>query len=89
MKKHIGLIVTLWTLLGHGVKAFAADSVVVFNEIQYQPADESIQTEWIEFRNLMGVDVDLSRWSISDGVELIFPEGTVISGHGIFGWNGF
>lgn len=83
MKKHIGLIVTLWTLLGHGVKAFAADSVVVFNEIQYHPADESIQTEWIEFRNLMGVDVDLSRWSISDGVELIFPEGTIISGHGI------
>ncbi|MGI9244192.1 MAG: lamin tail domain-containing protein, partial [Verrucomicrobiales bacterium] len=60
----------------------AADSVVVFNEINYHPADELNETEWVELRSLMGVDVDMSGWSIDGGVEFVFPEGTVLPGHG-------
>jgi hypothetical protein len=60
--------------------ADAADSVVVFNEVQYQPADEGSQSEWIELRNLMGVTVDLSGWELSGGADLVFEEGTRILG---------
>ena len=36
-----------------------ADSVVVFNEIQYHP-ELAEKPEWIELHNQMAVDVDLS-----------------------------
>ena len=60
----------------------AADSVVVFNEIHYHlPATETTG-EWIELHNQMAIDIDLSAWSIADGVEFRFSEGTVIAGGG-------
>ncbi|RYD34184.1 MAG: hypothetical protein EOP86_11585, partial [Verrucomicrobiaceae bacterium] len=61
--------------------ARSADSVVVFNEINYHPATAS-GTEWIELHNLMGVNVDISGWSLSGGTAYTFPKGTVIAGHG-------
>ncbi len=60
----------------------ANDSVVVFNEVHYHPADENAQTEWIELRSLQGVDVDMSGWRLAGGVDYTFPAGTVISGRG-------
>lgn len=62
----------------------SADSVVVFNEIHYHPSSAAGETEWIELRNLMGVDVDMSGWAINQGVDFQFAEGTVIPGHGFF-----
>ena len=59
----------------------AADSVVVFNEIQYHPSNEVAHSEWIELRNLHGVTVDLSGWHLDGGVDLTFVEGTRIRGH--------
>lgn len=59
----------------------SADSVVVFNEIQYHPASAS-QTEWIELHSLQGVAVDLSGWQLAGGVAFTFPAGTVIAGNG-------
>ncbi|MDA7559416.1 lamin tail domain-containing protein [bacterium] len=59
----------------------SADSVVVFNEVQYHPAAEGV--EWIELRNLMGVKVDLSGWKLAGGIELLFEEGTGIEGRGL------
>ena len=47
--------------------ARAADSVLVFNEIQYHPL--AGQTEWIELRSLQGVDVDIAGWRIEGGVD--------------------
>ncbi len=67
-------------LLSTSLSAFAADSVVVFNELQYHPANEVTQTEWIELRNMHGVDVDISGWRIEGGVDFTFPEGTKIAG---------
>ena len=55
------------------------DSTVVVNEIMYHPADDAAP-EWIELFNQMAVDMDLSGWSLGDGVEFDFPQGTVISG---------
>lgn len=60
----------------------AADSVVVFNEVNYNPGPSAAETEWIELKNLMGVDVDLSGWQIDRGVTFEFAEGVVIPGHG-------
>ncbi|HEX5176793.1 MAG TPA: LamG-like jellyroll fold domain-containing protein, partial [Chthoniobacteraceae bacterium] len=60
-----------------------ADCVVVFDEIMYHPAvadpaTES-QREWIELRSEMGVDIDLSGWRLSGGVNYLFPPGTILS----------
>ena len=59
-----------------------SDSVVVFNELMYHPgsADGVGESEWVELYNQMGVDIDMSGWRLSGGVEFTFPEGTVIGG---------
>ncbi len=59
-----------------------ADSVVVFNEIMYHPGQTQTSGEWIELHNQMAVDVDISGWSIKDGVTYTFPEGTILPGGG-------
>jgi hypothetical protein len=64
--------------------ADATDSVVVFNEIMYHPAAASepaeVAAEWIELRNQMAVDIDLTGWSLTGGVNYSFPPGTIIPG---------
>jgi len=75
------LLISLIFLPGlRQVWAEGADSVVVINEIQYNPTSGG--SEWVELKNMMGVDVDLSGWHFSDGFEYTFPEGTVIPGRG-------
>lgn len=56
------------------------DSTVVFNELMYNPADDDGATEFIELRNQMSVDMDLSGWRLSGGVRYEFPQGTILSG---------
>ena len=63
-------------------RVIAADSVVVFNEINYHPAANEAAGEWIELHNQMAVDIDLSAWHLEDGVDFAFPEGTIIPGQG-------
>src|SRR5262245_31004030 len=58
----------------------ASDMAVVFNEINYHPLPGA--SEWVELQDLHGVDVDLSGWSITGGINYTFSEGTVIRGHG-------
>jgi hypothetical protein len=58
------------------------DSVVVFNEIMYHPTDPGEAGEWIELHNQMGVNIDLSDWELTGGVNYTFPDGTVITGGG-------
>src|SRR5687768_4964304 len=60
----------------------AADSVVVFNEIMYHPLTNELAFEWVELQNQMSVDVDISGWSLDDGIDFRFAEGTVIRGGG-------
>lgn len=63
-------------------KLWAFDSVVSFNEISYNPPGAGETGEWIELANLNGVNVDVSGWRISGGVNFTFPAGTVIPGKG-------
>ena len=60
--------------------ASALDSTVVFNEINYNPT--AGQEEFIELRNLNGVDVSIAGWKIVGGVDFKFPAGTVVPGGG-------
>src|SRR5437868_1100352 len=61
------------------VQSFAsADSVVSFNEIQYNPSGSNEGGEWVELFNQMGIKVDVSGWRI-DGIGYSFPAGTIIN----------
>ncbi|MGO8925383.1 MAG: lamin tail domain-containing protein [Limisphaerales bacterium] len=75
-------LAALLFLLFAAAPAARADSVVVFNEIMYHPGTNAAGGEWLELHNQMAVDVDLSGWSITNGVAYTFPEGTVIPGGG-------
>lgn len=59
--------------------SLALDSVVLFNEIMYHPADQESSQEWLELYNPLAVDMDLSDWSITGGIHYMFPEGAVLS----------
>ncbi len=70
----------------HGWESLEArcvlDSTVVFNEIMYHPPDAAGELEFVELYNQMAVDMDISSWSLADGVQFSFPEGTIIPGGG-------
>ncbi len=59
-----------------------ADSTVVLSEIQYHPVGDETQLEWVELYNQMAVDMDISGWSLSDGVVFELPDGTIVPGGG-------
>lgn len=69
-------------VLGFQTGQLRADSVVVFNEIMYHPAASEPQMEWVELHNQNAVDVDLSGWRITGGIDYTFPNGAVIRGGG-------
>ena len=60
------------------LSATLGDSVVTFNELLYNPAASDTGGEWIELHNQLSVDVDLSNWSLSGGIEYSFAPGTTI-----------
>ncbi len=59
-----------------------ADTVVVFTELMYHPATDEAANEWVELHSQMAVDVDISGWSLTGGIDFAFPEGTIIPGGG-------
>ncbi|MCK4658613.1 MAG: lamin tail domain-containing protein [Phycisphaerae bacterium] len=76
-----------------GTNAFAGDAWqyvfglpdIVINELHYHPADSAVEVgedpENLQFLELYNADsnaVDLSGWSISDGVDFVFPEGIAL-----------
>ena len=76
------IVYRLVMILSLTATLMASDSAVVFNEIQYHPAGDEDRMEWVELHNQLVVPVDLSGWSISDGVAYSFPIGTVIPAEG-------
>ena len=59
----------------------AADTTTVFNEVMYH-SSSAADPEWVELHNKMSVNMDLSGWEISGGVNFTFPIGTVIAAGG-------
>src|SRR5881275_2798392 len=62
--------------------ATLADTVVVFNEIMYHPATNEPTMEWVELHNQEAVDVDLSGWAITGGIDYSFASNTIVRGNG-------
>lgn len=76
VKKVIPLILLLLSFRA------SSESNIVFNEVMYHPSATQNGLEWLEFYNQMAVDMDISGWSLSGGVEYTFPEGTLITNGG-------
>jgi len=74
-------LLALLLLVPNALPADTPDAVVTFNEIQYNPPG-SQDGEWLELHNQMAVNVDLSRWSLAEGISYSFPKGTVIPAGG-------
>ncbi len=78
------LLRNLAGLLSLGVGRLTADTpdaVVTFNEVHYNPP-LSQDGEWVELHNQMAVNIDLSGWSLADGINFTFAKGTIIPGGG-------
>ena len=73
----LAILLTLGT-----TSSLRADTSVVFNEIMYHPATNETLFEWVELRNQMAVDVDLSGWSITGGSAFTFASNTIVRGGG-------
>jgi hypothetical protein len=77
-----GLAASILACLLPATAPARGDSVVVFNEVMYHPGSGDLRGEWVELYNQLAVNVDLSGWSISGGIQYRFAEGTVIPGGG-------
>jgi Concanavalin A-like lectin/glucanases superfamily/Lamin Tail Domain/CotH kinase protein/Bacterial TSP3 repeat len=62
--------------------ALGADGTITFNEIMFHSAGDDATEEWIELHSLMTVDMDLTGWSISGGIDFQFPPQTLVHGGG-------
>ncbi len=75
----LGLFLFLFILAMPG--QVNAQNLIVINEIMYNPPAELGEDdyyEYIELTNIGEVNVDLSGWSFTDGIEFTFPPGTII-----------
>ena len=70
----------------HGLESLeirlVLDSTVVFNELMYHPLQGQESLEFVELHNQMAVDMDISKWSLQQGISFEFPEGTIVPGGG-------
>lgn len=55
-----------------------ADQKIAINEVHYDPPDNTMPAEFIELVNQGTTPADLSNWFFSDGVNYVFPPGTVM-----------
>ena len=76
------LILAALALMFGAATSLRADTSVVFNEIMYHPATNEAALEWVELRNQMAVDVDLSGWSLRGVVDYTFASNTIVRGGG-------
>jgi hypothetical protein len=57
----------------------APDLHVKINEVHYNPARNTMRTEFVELYNPTPASVDLGGWRFDSGVDYIFPVGTTIA----------
>ena len=55
----------------------SAQTVVIF-EIMYHPASENPQEQWLEIQNSGSLDVSLTGWRVSNGINFDFPADTLL-----------
>lgn len=55
-----------------------ANGQIVLNEIHYHPPSENQAEEFIELHNAGQVAISLEGWTLSDGIDFLFPAGQTI-----------
>ncbi len=63
-------------------EAESTAATIVINEIHYAPQNKTAQLEYVELYNPTPNTVDLSNWTLSQGIDYIFPPGTQLAGGG-------
>jgi hypothetical protein len=66
----------------NAVNSISASTSVVINEVMYHPIDNDNRKEYVELYNKGPVALDLTGWSLSDGLKFDLPPGTVIPSGG-------
>lgn len=51
---------------------------VIINEILARPLPKTEPREFVELYNASAAPVDLSQWSLADGVDFVFPSGVIL-----------
>jgi hypothetical protein len=74
------LILSVLLLVTGFAQVARGDSSLVFTEIMYHPATNEPQMEWVELRNELAADLDISEWSLTGGIQYTFPSNTIIRG---------
>lgn len=62
--------------------AVSVNTDVVIDEIMYHPIDNDNRKEYVELYNRGAQAVDLSGWSLSDGLNFTFQPGTILPAGG-------
>jgi|MDTC01.1.fsa_nt_gb hypothetical protein len=57
---------------------------VVINDIHSHPVLETEPVKFIELSNTTGDIIDLSEWSISEGIDHVFPVGSRLPAQGFY-----
>ncbi|PAZ03904.1 MAG: hypothetical protein CAK88_13330 [Verrucomicrobiia bacterium AMD-G2] len=78
MRRHLIKLLSFGIAITSQVMANSPDAVVTFQEIHYNPPLTQ-DAEWIELHNQMAVNIDISGWKFTNGVEYTFPQGTIIN----------
>lgn len=63
---------------GSVVQNGSAEPMIAFGAIEFAPASGNQDEEYVELMNTNAFAVDVSEWTVSDGIELTIPAGTVI-----------
>lgn len=56
----------------------AGVQAIQITEVMYHPQVNEAQNEWIELYNETSVRRDLSGWAFAEGIDFVFPEGTIM-----------
>ncbi|HNT14846.1 MAG TPA: lamin tail domain-containing protein [Verrucomicrobiota bacterium] len=57
-------------------------SEVIINELMYHPISENDDDQYVELYNRSAVAVNLSGWTLADGISYTFPDGATIAAGG-------
>ena len=76
MKHQYVFLVLAGLLLAALPEVAARDLAVVISEIMYHPAEEPERGEYVELTNLGPGGVELEGWSLSGGIDFVFPAGS-------------
>jgi hypothetical protein len=59
-----------------------ADVAIEFGMVEFNPASGDQNEEYVELVNPNSIAVDISGWRLEEGIEHLFPPGTVIPAYG-------